>query len=625
MLIEWETGPRASQIQMRWPLSTSTLLTLIVDHRFKEYEGDIDLLPATQNGFREGYRTNNNAFILRHCIDEAVAANKCLAAVFIDLKNAFPSTNLPTLWTKLYDAGARGPMMDWMRVLYSHMTYRVKADRQFSEAFQSLWGILAGDSFSPSLFDAFLHDFKPPTLPTDCMLRGTRQGTTPVGNLELADDITEFTQVDRHVPNLTILQEKVSYTEIEYFAERAFLELNASKTKSLLFGARGPPTSSLTLQNGLVNIELVEKYRYGGVFFSSSVGSGLFTPHYETQATRATNAGHTLFASEAYTGTMPVLAGLRVYRARMDCHLTYGCEVAIDINEKGLALLEKAQKGFLRRLLGLGPLSVTAPLFALTGIMPIRHRRIILALRYALYLLDQPPDTLVNKAFIDSLALYQRNKKCWIGNIITVLARLPDVPVVITPDTFETAAGIQTAIDAVADSCSQHIIKGLASSRLPLLHAPDWGIVPTNIQTTLKMRPYLRYVVVPAHRKALTCMLCSDHTLAVEMYRRVKCPKGYEIAPDNRPCRYCRAPTESEVHVLFLCNGLDDLVERREAFFTRASTISPQFTVHEITHNPVRSIHRFLDHRDLAPTFAKFVYDVMLMFPGPERRRGRKD
>ncbi|KAF6754780.1 hypothetical protein DFP72DRAFT_812512 [Ephemerocybe angulata] len=516
-------------------------------------------------------------------------------------------------------------MMDWMRVLYSHMTYRVKADRQFSEAFQSLWGILAGDSFSPSLFDAFLHDFKPPTLPTDCRLRGTLQGTTPVGNLELADDITEFTQVDRHAPDLMLLQEKVNYTEVEYFSEQAFLELNASKTKSLLFGARGVPTSNLTLQNGVVDIEQVAKYRYGGVFFSSSVGVDLFIRHYETQATRATNAGHTLFASEAYTGTMPVLAGLRVYRARMDCHLTYGCEVCIDICEKGLALLEKAQKGFLRRLLGLGPLSVTAVLFALTGIMPIRHRRIILALRYAIYLLKQPPTTLANKAFIDSLALYQKGKKCWIGNIITVLARLPDAPVVITLESFKTEAGIQAVIDAVEESCSQHIIKGLASSRLPLLHGPELGLLPGNIQTTLKMRPYLRNVIVPAHRKALTCMLCSDHTLAVEMYRRVRCPKGYEIAPNNRPCRYCHAPTESELHSLFLCEGFDDLRMRREAFFTRVSTISPQFTVQRITQDPIRSIHLFLDHRDLAPTFAKFVYDVMIMFPGPQRKRGSKD
>ncbi|TEB20118.1 hypothetical protein FA13DRAFT_1820382 [Coprinellus micaceus] len=66
------------------------VLTLLIDRRFREWMEDVDLLPDSQNGFREGYRTNNNAFILRHCIDKTIAAGKCLAAVFVDLKNAFP-------------------------------------------------------------------------------------------------------------------------------------------------------------------------------------------------------------------------------------------------------------------------------------------------------------------------------------------------------------------------------------------------------------------------------------------------------------------------------------------------------------------------------------------------------
>ncbi|KAF6748737.1 hypothetical protein DFP72DRAFT_775487, partial [Ephemerocybe angulata] len=131
----------------------------------------------------------------------------------------------------------------------------------------------------------------------------------------------------------------------------------------------------------------------------------------------------------------------------------------------------------------------------------------------------------------------------------------------------------------------------------------------------LKMRQYLRNVIVPAHRKALTCLLCSDHcTLAIEMYRRVQCPKGYEIAQDNRPCRYCNAPTESEVHALFLCGGNDDLVERRNTFFARVSAISPSLTPAHILQNSIPSIHLFIEHRDLGPIFAKFVYDVLIMF-----------
>lgn len=43
------------------------------------------------------YWTNNNMFILRAAIDRARADQKVLYVAFIDLINAFPSTDPPTL------------------------------------------------------------------------------------------------------------------------------------------------------------------------------------------------------------------------------------------------------------------------------------------------------------------------------------------------------------------------------------------------------------------------------------------------------------------------------------------------------------------------------------------------
>ncbi|KAJ7020337.1 hypothetical protein C8F04DRAFT_900631, partial [Mycena alexandri] len=67
------------------------------------------ILPDSQSGFREKYRTHNNSFILR-C---ARAEGKRLYVAFVDLTNAFnPFTDLPTLWVKLYAAGVSGPLFD---------------------------------------------------------------------------------------------------------------------------------------------------------------------------------------------------------------------------------------------------------------------------------------------------------------------------------------------------------------------------------------------------------------------------------------------------------------------------------------------------------------------------------
>jgi hypothetical protein len=44
-------------------------LTLLIHRRITEWANARGLIPNYQNGFREGYRTNNNPFILR-CIKE---------------------------------------------------------------------------------------------------------------------------------------------------------------------------------------------------------------------------------------------------------------------------------------------------------------------------------------------------------------------------------------------------------------------------------------------------------------------------------------------------------------------------------------------------------------------------
>ncbi|PPQ66708.1 hypothetical protein CVT26_009568, partial [Gymnopilus dilepis] len=163
------------------------MLTLLIAMRFREWIATTDILPEAQNGFREGLRTINPALILRIAIEKCLARGHSMLAVFVDLENAFPSTNLPTLWRKLAQAGANGPLIDWMRMLYTRMQYTVTThgkNRSFTETFRSWWGILAGDSFSPDFFTFFAADCVPPTSDHDIRL-----DDVVVTCLFLADDI----------------------------------------------------------------------------------------------------------------------------------------------------------------------------------------------------------------------------------------------------------------------------------------------------------------------------------------------------------------------------------------------------------------------------------------------------
>lgn len=80
--------------------------------------------------------------------------------VFLDITNAFPSTNRDLLWMKLYDMGISGKLFDWMRMLYGRMEYVVTMGGAQSDMFTSDIGVLIGDPISPTFWDLFFADFK---------------------------------------------------------------------------------------------------------------------------------------------------------------------------------------------------------------------------------------------------------------------------------------------------------------------------------------------------------------------------------------------------------------------------------------------------------------------------------
>ncbi len=101
---------------------------------------------------------HNNPFILQCAIEKARREGKKLYVVFVNLKNAFPATDLPTLWVKLFNAGILGPLFDWLRMLYACMCYVVHYEGAVWEAFKSLIGVLTGDSVSPILWNLYFAD-----------------------------------------------------------------------------------------------------------------------------------------------------------------------------------------------------------------------------------------------------------------------------------------------------------------------------------------------------------------------------------------------------------------------------------------------------------------------------------
>jgi hypothetical protein len=94
-------GKDAHDLTQSCLLKFLTLL-MLCEIRVREWCEARGIIPHSQNGFMPGRRTVNNCFILRCAIDKARALNQEL---YFDLSNAFPWTDLPTLWSKLHRLG----------------------------------------------------------------------------------------------------------------------------------------------------------------------------------------------------------------------------------------------------------------------------------------------------------------------------------------------------------------------------------------------------------------------------------------------------------------------------------------------------------------------------------------
>jgi hypothetical protein len=210
-------------------------------------------------------------------------------------------------------------------------------------------------------------------------------------HMEHADDIV---LVSRSAPGL-----QRCFTSLFTWCGDNFLAVNPCKSFVMIFGPLPCIVPSFSL--GGAPVHLVQEHTYVGVTFCST-HRNIFMSHYLSKAMVAHQCGHAMLAVESLITALPPKEGRILYTARVDPHLINGCEVVLDVDMSALKLLCDVQHKFLRRLLGVNASSPLAPLFTEVGIMPLRFRRIILAIRHLAYLVSLPPTHLTHAVLIDS-------------------------------------------------------------------------------------------------------------------------------------------------------------------------------------------------------------------------------
>ncbi|KAF6742637.1 hypothetical protein DFP72DRAFT_822055 [Ephemerocybe angulata] len=485
------------------------------------------------------------------------------------------------------------------------MSYIVRHQSEMSEAFSALMGILAGDTSSPILWLIYLSDFILDADVDDINLSGI-----PMSNMEQADDIILMSTTPEG------LQRKM-HALWRWCGVNAMV-VNAIKSMVMIFGPH--PRLQPSFAFGTEHVAIVDETTYVG-FRITSHGRSIFAPHYALKAGKAQTIANGILGLHKMIGSLNPWEARKLYMALVDPHLTHGCEMIIDTPEnlQFLKLLEDKQKSFIRRILGIHSRSMLAPLFSETAIIPLRYRRVLLALMYLLYLLKSPPDHLVKSALLDSTALLMAGKPCWLGDLLHALQKLPTPVYVHNPHSL-TTEDIGEVMNKVQRSMQDDIMRAINSSEgLYLLRnrlePPENVGEPPQI-VAIKFRHYLS---VPSlkHRVALTKLLTASHELAVERLKWARTPTGerVDLPRDRRLCRFCHLHAESPEHALLECKGNLDLVQLRHIFWQKMRLELPQLPLETSgLASLVDGLKWIIANRPTIRLVAKFAYQVLSLY-----------
>ena len=518
------------------------LFGIILNKRLTQYCNDHNIIDERQAGFKKGSRTSDNMFIIRTLHEKYCQRdNKKLYSCFIDFKKAFDSIWHSALFLKLQKLGIGGPFYNIIKDMYKSNTASVKCGQTLSETFRIQKGVKQGDILSPLLFNIFINDLIP--LLNDPENDPPSLLTKDVGCLLYADDLVILSTSKEGLQK--------SLDKLNQYCTKWKLEINVTKSKSLIFSKQGKDTNDL-FTIGDQALDQVKSYPYLGIEFSSSGSFKLAQQKLTNKAMKA------LFKLKQllYDSNLKPDTSLKLFDQLIKPICLYGAEIwgvdsiniSMDLQENGKLenslekiLCEKLNISFSKYILGVHKNAQNSAVRGELGRLPLGTDVLMTICRYKERLEFAEESSLLSEAYKTSTDPTSKQKWGLLGN------RICDYIKKYTPITDEP-----------------YLRKKNIKSYLLTCYSKYWE---QKIASEAKMRTYVQFKSVflyedylniknEKHRKALTRLRISAHTLAIEHGRYTR----PIIPPEKRLCTYCpNDKIEDEYHFLLECCNYNTL------------------------------------------------------------------
>ncbi|KAL3683246.1 hypothetical protein R1sor_001268 [Riccia sorocarpa] len=361
----YKSGPKTDPGSYRTIMLANMFSKLIgrsLDIKLSRWCEEKGVCAPFQAGFRRGFSTMDHTLVLRVLIEESKRLRKQMFVAFIDFSKAFDTIPRGLLWLRLIQLGVPHDLIKSIVMLYEKV--RVVNDPRDKET-ESTLGVIQGCPLSPTLFGLMIDGLY---WQDKSQVQGVQLGSTEIKILLFADDVVLLAP--------TAEQLRLHLANLAEFCKDTQMRVNMGKIRWFCVGPRSD--ESFFFQGDLM--ERCSVYRYLGLEFSPSLK---WTHCLKSRVAGGMRALYVTWNTCVEAGVMDWSLRKKLFVTIVRTTILYGSHAwGPALSRSGWAEIERIQKLFLQRELGVRTQIPHVLLLAEVGWVPMEVEALYSAIHY---------------------------------------------------------------------------------------------------------------------------------------------------------------------------------------------------------------------------------------------------
>lgn len=514
----------------------SKIYTSVLNRRITFYVNMYDKITECQAGFREGYSTVDNAFILNAFVDKYLNKKKGkLYVAFVDFKKAFDSVHREKLWHVLRNAGISGHLYQSIQSIYKSVQSCVRANSSLTNFFGCPIGLKQGCLLSPVLFSIFINEL------------ADKLSGSGIKGLQFFPEIIEILMLmfadDIALLSDTIVGLQKQLLVLEEFSDDYKIGVNTDKTKVLVFKKGGKLSKREKWLYKGTPLEVVNGFQYVGLLFTTQMSLNRMA---NDLALKGKKVLISVLSSLYRYGNLSKTTFFKIFDVKIAPILFYGSELW---GSKNYDCLERVHRYACKRFLNVSFKVSNSVALGDCGRFPLYIQTQIRVLKYWFKILHLPDHRYVKKAYNMLHYLQETGQTNWASRVRDILF-LNGFGYVWENQHVENEKNfICLFTERLKDQFLQTWSDNVQNSSKLILYK--------QFKTSFGYEFYLDIINLRKYRNALASFRAGAHDLEIEKGRYLKIPKH------ERLCKLCiEKEIEDEYHFLFICNAYQDIRQK---------------------------------------------------------------